>query len=109
MGKTMITLLNTSIITAYGSYEYKEICEETAKTLITHLPFQSAIGHGSTAEFLTEKFGVDIQANRIEFKQEVSDIALVFKLNGRAPEGVILTKDTIKEMGYSFGILFRTK
>jgi hypothetical protein len=109
MGKTMLTLLNTSILTAYGSYEYAEISEETAKTLVNHLPFQSAIGHDSTAEFLTEALGVDIQANRITYEQKVFDMALVFKLKGRAPEGVILTKKTIKEMGYTYGILFRAK
>jgi hypothetical protein len=105
----MVTLLNTSILTAYGSYEYKEISLKTVKNVIKCSGFRSAIGHESTAEILTELLEVDIPVNRFAYRQEVMDVAIVFKLNGRAPEGVILTKEMIEEMGYTFGYLIRTE
>jgi hypothetical protein len=104
----MVTLLNTSIMTQFGSYQYTEIPLQTVKNVIKCLGYQSAIGHSPTAEFLTEKLGFDIKANRIEYRQEAGDLAIVFKLNGRVPEGVILTKEMIEEMGYTFGYLIRT-
>ena len=68
-------------------------------------PLLSAIGHETTAQILTELLGFEIPVNRIEYRQEPGDIALVFKLRGRPSEGKILTRDEIEAMGYDFGIL----
>ena len=49
--------------------------------------FISAIGHEATSQIMTDLFGINIPMNRIDFKQEVGQKAVVFKLNKRPPEG----------------------
>lgn len=51
--------------------------------------------------------GIHVPMNRIEFKQEVGQNALVFKLRGRPPEGKILTIEEITEIGYDFQLMTR--
>ena len=43
--------------------------------------------------------------NRVMYKQDSGDQALIFKLNGRPEEGKILSVEEIKEIGYEFGLL----
>ena len=124
----MITLLNTSILTNYGDFQYSKCSLEDARSLIfNHCPncqgggcptcsgfgeipsFSSAIGHESTAEILTELLGIEVKMNRQMYKQDVGDTAVVFKLNGRPEEGKILSRNEIEEIGYEFGILKRSK
>ena len=51
---------------------------------------------------MTELLGVDVSVNRIQFSQELGQVALVFKLKGRASEGVILNRAGIKDIGFEF-------
>ena len=103
----MITLLNTSILTNYGVYLYAPLTLENAKKEIHNNEWQSAIGHQSTAEILSDLLGIECPVNRIQYKQGPSDTAIVFKLNGRVEEGRILSRDEIEEIGYQFGELSR--
>ena len=104
----MITILNTSILTNLGTYTYHAITLEQARASIAG-GFTSAIGHQSTAELLSSLLGVSVPVNRIQFAQEVGDMALVFKVKGRPSEGKILTIAEIEEIGYEFGLLTRTR
>lgn len=126
----MITLLNTSILTDYGMYYYEPmtldkvkgllykeqqctcydppICLYCGGTGVVRIPdFQSAIGHQATAEILTELLGAPVLVNRIQYVQGIDDTAIVFKLKARAPEGKILNRAEVEEIGYEFGILKR--
>lgn len=112
----MLAILNTSIITAYGSFDYKAISFDDAKLLVHDAldpmigpdeGILSAIGHQSTAEILSELLGTEVPVNRIQFAQEIGQSAIVFKLKGRPPEGVILSREEIEEIGYDFGLLNR--
>lgn len=105
-------ILNTSILTAYGEYKYEEIMLWEAQLLIGS-NFISAIGHEATAQILsellsTEAYPVHVPVNRIQAEQQVGQPALVFKVNGRLPEGVILDREQLEKIGYSLGWLFRT-
>lgn len=107
-----LTLLNTSILTAYGTYRYEPLSLEQAKALLRDYqrngwPIQSAIGHQSTAELLSDLLEFHVPANRSEFKQAVNDVAMVFKLCRRISEGSILTREEIERTGYEFGLLTR--
>jgi hypothetical protein len=104
----MTTILNTSILTSFGSFDYIPLTLEQSKALISN-GFQSAVGHQSTCDVLTSLLGVKIIMNRIQYIQEVGDVALVFKLKGRPEEGKILTADEIEAIGYEFGQLTRVK
>lgn len=105
----MITLLNTSILTVFGKYEYVPATLCDVQSFVRGSDFQSAIGHQATADILTELLGVPVPVNRINYTQEVHDIAVVFKLRGRAPEGVIFDRAQVEEIGYDFGFLTRTQ
>jgi hypothetical protein len=103
-----LALLNTTIATADGIYEVETIGFETAKRLVASNELDSAIGHQSTADVMTTLLETEVVLNRQEFYQEKGQQALVFKLNGRPPEGVILSKAQIAKMGYSFKLMTRT-
>lgn len=100
-------ILNTSILTEDGVYTLTTISLADAKGLVEKNPLDSAIGHTSTAEIMTELLGIEIPVNRQNFRQEVGQQALIFKLNSRPPEGKILTRDEIEEIGYKFQLLTR--
>ena len=102
----MITILNTSILTSYGSYKYEQVTTEQAKKAIRD-GFISAVGHESTADIISTVLGVPVLPNRIMFQQNIGDVALVFKINGRAPEGKILSSSEIQEIGFQWGLLER--
>jgi len=102
------TILNTSILTTFGSYEYKEISLQDARKMIEN-GFKSAVGHQSTCDVLNRLLDVEVPMNRVFYTQEIGDVALVFKLNGRPPEGAILTVQEIEKMGYTFGRLVRVE
>jgi len=59
----------------------------------------------NTSILLTELLEVPVEMNRINYRQEPGDIAVVFKLNTRPAEGRILTREEIEAIGYSFGFL----
>lgn len=106
-----ITVLNTSILTNFGKYQYNEISLDRAREIAQQANgfglLASAVGHQSTCDILTKLLGVTIPMNRIEYKQEVGTAALLFKLKGRPEEGKILTVEEIEEIGYNFGLLIR--
>jgi hypothetical protein len=104
-----IALLNTSIATADGVYTLSTITLDQAKDLIKNREILSAIGHNSTAQILSDLLGIDILVNRIQFEQQEEQTALVFKLQGRPPEGKILSREEIESIGYKFQILRRVK
>ena len=112
MMETKLTLLNTSILTNSGSYTFKPLTLEEARALVNEFQqegktIQSAIGHQSTADLLTMLLGMSVAVNRMEFKQSIDDIALIFKLNARPPEGKVLNREDLEAIGYEFGSLSR--
>ena len=103
----MTTLLNTSILTTYGTYNYVSIKLNEVRRMIKKGGVISAIGHQSTADILTKLLSVEVPMNRIVYNQQVGDTAIIFKLKSRADEGKILSIEEIEKIGYEFGILTR--
>ena len=104
-----ITLLNTSILTGFGTFEFQPISLAQARDLVKKSEVYSAIGHKETAEILSDLLETEVETNRANFVQSVEDTALVFKLKSRIPEGKVLNRAEIEEIGYDFGILRRLK
>ena len=107
-----LTFLNAPILTAPGEYKCEAITLTAARNLVQEFhnlgrTIQSAIGHASTAELMSTMLKYPVENNRINFIQTPSDIALVFKLKQRAPEGVVLTRQQIEAIGYELGLLQR--
>lgn len=98
-----LTLLNTSIVTAEGTHELRRCALETAREMAKTAPaINSAIGHEATAQILTELLGVPVAVNRQAHVSKPGDVALVFKLKGRPPEGKILSREEMEAIGYEF-------
>lgn len=103
-----IAILNGAIITADGDYSCRTISLAEVKKLIQSAPeIISAVGHQATAEIITDLLETEIAFNRINFQQKAGQQALVFKLNSRPPEGIILSRDEIEAFGYQFQLLSR--
>lgn len=103
-----VGVFNTSILTTDGSFALETISIDEAKELVRgEAGFISAVGHESTAEILTTLLELTIPVNRIVFEQQVGQACLVFKLNGRGPEGRILTSEEIETIGFGFKKLTR--
>ena len=102
-----LAILNTTILTNDGYFQLKTISLEVAKKIVEENKdnLLSAIGHESTSKILTELLGIEIPVNRIQFCQELKQVAICFKLNGRPEEGKILSKEEIKDIGFEFKLL----
>lgn len=105
--KEMLTLLNTSIITATGRYEMHEIGVDDAQAMVFNGNWRSAIGHEATARILSDLLQITVPVNRIEFTQQPRERAIVFKLRGRVEEGRILNREEIEAIGYDLYVMTR--
>ena len=110
-----LVFLNAPILTSYGEFRFEKLSLPDARKLVAEFAadgereIQSAIGHAATAEIMTELLGYQVETNRIEFFQTERDEALIFRLNRRPAEGVVLTREQIEEVGYELGILKKSK
>lgn len=105
-------LLNTTIATTDGEYYIKTIAPDVAFDLVHRYGREnliSAIGHESTAQIMSQLLGYDIPVNRQNFHQQVGQQCLVFKLNGRTPEGQYLSIADIQTIGYCWKLMTRTR
>lgn len=103
-----VTILNTSILTTYGSYTYEQVSLKEAKNLIKN-GFKSAVGHQSTCDVLSTLLEVEVPLNRVMYEHKKGEIALIFKLRQRPEEGKILTAEEIEKIGYDFGVIKKIK
>ncbi len=102
-----VAVFNGPIVTTDGLYRIHTISVDEASKLLKNTRYISAIGHSSTAQIISEVLHVDIQMNRIQFKQKVGQKALIFKLNIRPKEGIVLCREEIEKIGYHFQLLER--
>jgi hypothetical protein len=107
-----LTFLNAPIVTAPGVYNYEILTPQAARKLLTEFQEQnreicSAVGHEATAEVMTRLLKFPVKFNRVEFTQKTDDVALVFKLKKRAPEGTVLCCEELEAIGYELGLLTR--
>ena len=102
-----LVLLNTTIATTNGVFKITDLSLEQAKQLAQDNKdnILSAIGHEATAKVMTTLLGVEVPTNRIVFAQEKGQKAIVLKMNGRIPEGVVLTVEDMEKIGYSFKLM----
>ncbi|WP_069998036.1 YddF family protein [Cellulosilyticum sp. I15G10I2] len=105
--KLPVVLFNGTVATTNGIYSIKDIDVTSARNYIDQLGFISAIGHEATAEIMSELIGQEVPMNRIQFYQQVGQLAIVFKLKERPPEGVVLEKEEIKHIGYCLKVMER--
>ena len=75
------------------------ISEQSAKFFVEqNKNFVSYVGHESTAEFLSERLGIRIPANRVSVKLKRGDIVLVAQIMQRLPEGKVLSREELEKV-----------
>jgi hypothetical protein len=70
---------------------------ERVKSLL-QLGFESAVGHQSTAEILSNLLGIEVPADRKAIKLQSGDILIVFQLGVRLAEGQVLSKEEVLDL-----------
>ena len=102
-----IGLFNGTVATTNGLYRISDISFASARELVERHGFVSAVGHDAAAELMSVRLGVPVPMNRIQFKQQVGQLAIALKLNQRPNEGVILTRAQMESIGYTFKLVER--
>ena len=102
-----IFVLNTPILTEYGKYDFRNAELPVVRALLAQGNFISAIGHEGTATLVTQLTGVQIPVNRVAIRMQPGDLALVFRVLTRLPEGKVLTQEELAAIPYEFAILER--
>lgn len=105
---TPVTLLNAPVLTADGTFRLTPISVPKARAAVQKLGFRSAIGHADSARLLSLLLGIDCPVNRVDYRQQPGELALVLRLARRLPEGVVLRSiEEIESIGYSLALLTR--
>ena len=102
----MLYIMNSPILTAPGKYVYELIDIERARRLLKE-PFESAIGHEATAQFMSRLLGVEIPVNRVSIAMRPGDVAVIFRVKQRLEEGRVLTEEELRNTSYEIGLLRR--
>jgi hypothetical protein len=100
-------LLNTAVLTAFGTYKYRPLEVDEAVGLIRDGAWLSAIGHASTAAVLSQLVGVEVPLDRRQIVMEPADQAIVFRIRDRLPENVVLDQALLAALPTEFGLLER--
>lgn len=105
----MITILNSSVLTDFGTYTYEAVSIEDAKKMLREEGFQSAIGHESTAALFSELVGMEIPFNRIDYTQHTNEKAIVFKIKKRLSLQELGDRKKLDENEFELAILTKLK
>jgi len=100
----MLYVLNSPILTNFGTFVYKPLSIAEAVTLLKQ-GFTSAVGHEATASFLSQLTGLTIPVNRIQIQMHPGDKAVVIQIMQRLPEGKVLNEEELKAVPYRLGLL----
>jgi len=77
------------------SLEFAKTHVKTMKA--NNVEILSIVGHESTAKLLSRILGIEVPANRVDYKMERDDIMLVFTVPFRLPEGKVLSESELQE------------
>lgn len=101
-------LMSTSIVPAgYTGRVLVRSVTPAEATEILSAGFTSAVGHQSTAEVLRELLPEvkGIVANRVTVKVEAGVVFVCFQLLSRPPEGALLNREALEEIGFSLRVM----
>ena len=102
-----IYLLNSPVITDYGTYTYSGPIKISHARDVIAKGFVSAIGHQATAELLSELLSAPVALDRTPIRMAPGDRALIFRLLSRIAPGEIQSIQLLRELPYEFGLMHR--
>ena len=83
------------------SVEIRKATIDEVKKLLSK-GFVSAIGHESTAKFLTKKLGIEVPVNRVAITLGLEDELIVAQIKQRLPEGKVLSEEELEKVPVEF-------
>lgn len=98
-------LLNSPILSNWGHFEFEGPIDLAQARAAMPDQFVSAIGHQTTADLLSQLLHINVPMNRAQIVMQSGDVALVFRLKKRPPEGAVLDQQQLDAIGYEFGLL----
>lgn len=100
----VVYILNSPVLTDWGRYDFEPATLSEVKALMRN-GYVSAVGHEATAMFLSKLTGSLIPVNRVPITMRSGDVAIVFRVMTRLPEGRVLSEEEMQAIPYSLGIL----
>jgi hypothetical protein len=85
-----------------ANFSAREITLDEVRDLLSKVPFESGIGHQSTAMVASKLTGVPIHYNRTQLKLEHGDQLIVLQLMVRLEEGRTLTEEEILSLPHKW-------
>ncbi|MDI9440889.1 MAG: YddF family protein [Firmicutes bacterium] len=107
MANLPVAIFNGLVCTSNGLYRISDLTPEEGRELIARHGFVSAVGHAASAAVLSEVLGVEIEMNRIQYRQQVNQKAIALVLKVRPPEGEILNAEQMREIGFDLKLMER--
>jgi hypothetical protein len=68
--------------------------------------FETAVGHESTAAFLSRLLGIEVRCERKQVFLWPNTTIIVFQLLSRLPEGRVLTEEELANVKYKFYVVW---
>lgn len=103
----MIALLNTSILTSFGDFSYREISKEEAIALLKSDNITSYIRHEGIIRLFSEDYGIEIPFHSGMYTQQSGEKALIFKLRNTTRGFQELDAQQVRDLGFDFGLLVK--
>ena len=101
-----VFLLNTPVVTSLGSYQHFKLPLDVVRTLLSDAKqVVSAVGHEATARLMTKILGYQVTVNRIAIEMEHGDVAIIFRVLTRLPEGAVLSEQELEQVPYEITVL----
>ena len=100
-----IYLGNAFAISMLKSFPAKVRIEEVSVDEVREIlkeGYESILGHEGTAQAVSQILGWEVKTNRVAIKLNEEDLLIVSTILGRLPEGKILNKDEVLEIGIKF-------
>ena len=84
---------------------FRKVDVETVKKILKNNDFESAIGHESTANFLSKLLGIKVKVNRVPIMIDDETILIVAQVKQRLPEGKILSEEELRKIPIEFWLV----